>query len=71
MALFPSQVKTSSLIYHSKFTLASFSDIDASGQRETQSISEDYPAYLADFWRGGGMGGCGKAHVLRIFLRFY
>ena len=71
MALFPSQVKTSSLIYHSKFTLASFSDIDASGQRETQSISEDYPAYLADFWRGGGGGGCGKAHVLRIFLRFY
>ena len=44
MSFFPSQVKTSSLIYYSKFTLASFSDSGASGQRETQSISEDYPA---------------------------
>lgn len=68
MALFLSQVKTSSLIYHSMFTLARFSDSDASGQRETQSISEGYPAYLADlFQEGRGVGGCDKAHVLRIF----
>ena len=44
MAFFPSQVKTSSLIYYSKFTLASFTDSGASGQRQTQSISEGYPA---------------------------